>query len=107
MRYRMSARWADLEPLIDRAPIDWSKPVQFNDGTPCIAERVSGFIVITFDEDHPPAGLPIPHQDLRHFRDSMVCYEDDGAIYGFEDATLRVENVDRPAHPLDDIFATF
>ena len=89
----------------DRPPVDWSKPVQFNDGTPCTAERVSGFILVTFDPDVHPYGMPDPRPVA--FRDSVVCYEDDGTIYGHEDAPCWVENVERKHHPIASIFATF
>lgn len=107
IRFNMAGTTAHsrYDEFTERPPVDWSKPVQFNDGTPCTAERVSGFILVTFDPDARPAGMPDPRPVA--FRDSLVCYEGDGSIYGCEDAPCWVENVGRKAHPIASIFATF
>lgn len=94
------------EDLVPETPIDWSQPVQFSDGTPCQAERSMGFILITFDPTNMPLALE-PILATKHFRDSLVAYEDTGAIYGWEDMPIRVENVGRAKHPLEDLVGIF
>jgi hypothetical protein len=62
--------------LLERPPVDWKRPVQWMNGDPCTAERVSGFILITLDERYPKEIEEIMAQ--KHFKDSLVVHEDTG-----------------------------
>lgn len=90
--------------LIDRPPVDWSKPVRFNTGEVCAVERVMGYVMVTFGEI--PAALK-EFVEAKHFKDSCVVYEDDGSIVGNTDLPVWVENVERDEHPMEALIGTF
>lgn len=96
--------------MIDRPPVDWSQPVQWNTGEPCTAERVSGFILIHLTENKVPPAL-YGFMRRKHFKDTLVVHEDDGTVmvsladYPIPDTW--VENVGRAAHPMEAMLATF
>ncbi len=66
----------NVRVILDRTPIDWSKPVRWNTGEPATAERVSGFILVTLGETYPRAIDAIMQR--KHFKDSIVVHEDTG-----------------------------
>lgn len=90
--------------MLDRPDIDWTKPVQWNSGEPCTAERVDGFILITLDQ-RPNAIRDFMR--LKHFQDSLVVYEDDGTVVSDPPIEAWVENVERPSHAMESIIGTF
>lgn len=94
--------------LLERPPIDWSRPVEWNTGEPAIAERVSGFILITIGDVYPRAIDAIMQR--KHFQDTIVVHEDTGVPcvgLGEYAPDAWIQNVERIAHPIEAIFATF
>lgn len=95
--------------MLERPPIDWSQPVHWNTGDPVEAvERYSGHIIIMLGATYPKELEPL--MDLKHFKDSLVVYEDTGeplAPADIHSPNCWIENVNVTPHPIEAIAGTF
>lgn len=98
--YRRGAQADQVTGLLERPPIDWTQPIQWNTGEPAQAERSYGYVIITFDEDHPCPEQIEPWLQQKHFKDSLIVYEDTGYCMGWECYDAWIENVNATPHPL-------
>lgn len=94
--------------MLERPPIDWSRPIQWMNGDPATAESVQGFKVVHLGERYPKEIKAL--MQARHFKDTIVVHEDTGAPMDPLSPVppiAWVENIDVQRHPIEELEGMF